>query len=301
MFPINLFSRRYADYPSCERCQVQCDKMNSYSMLGALPAILLTCGCANQGTSQPGRRDASRPADGIKAYKLTITQRNFGTTIVEVQHSYIATLVIDLNNKNILWKQNYGDGEERRALKLVRIDGEEAVFSNSGSVVEITGSGRDGDVVIVSRGLEVWDVDHTPRGSAQEFYSDLSKLGFPQNFHGLVATTKYIDGHPTPIRYEFVGSLQILDSACLLNDKTASLRRSRLPNGAGVITISDGNEDLVVWPDGEWLLSDAKDSGVQFRGVDQSLSKAYLSLRRRAQEVPSSGPSASGSVVGARP
>ena len=191
----------------------------------------------------------------------------FGQTLRQV----IGTITIDLENNQILWKhttlklaplklaapnvffveeQNAESGLTFAALVSIKgrsTDGKNAVaiFRDASRVI-VDNSGR-----LSKQGLI--HACQTPNGSFDEFYSYFNHLTFPDNYHGLIASTKYIDGTPIGIQYEFTASIQLVDKGCLLDDKTARLYRSTLANGNGVIVLNNGDSNVILWPDGNWV------------------------------------------------
>ena len=191
----------------------------------------------------------------------------FGQTLRQV----IGTITIDLENNQILWKHttlklaplklaapNVFFVEEQNAesgltfAALVSIKGRSTDGNNAVAIF------RDASRVIVDNSgrLSKQGLIHacqTPNGPFDEFYSYFNHLTFPDNYHGLIASTKYIDGTPIGIQYEFTASIQLVDKGCLLDDKTARFYRSTLANGNGVIVLNNGDSNVILWPDGNWV------------------------------------------------
>jgi S1-C subfamily serine protease len=251
-------------------------------------AIIFICGCANQVANQSkshaSNSTASSVENNVKNYKVISLYRNMGNTMVAVQHTLLATISIDLSNNKICWDSN--------PLQFVSSEAGESVFFDGSWLIQIKGPSYDlwsavgiGHQVFIPGKPLLWDVARTPKGSYDEFYKDFKQLKLPQNYHGLVATLKYIDGSGIDISYKFVASMQLISDVCLLNNKTARFYRSTLANGSGTIVIDNGDSKLVLWSDGNWLFSNLSDPGNQFGGFDRTLKQTYLDLRKQTEKA----------------
>ncbi len=269
--------------------------MKLNSALAIVAALTLFCGCADE-TVNPSAQIRSASATEtdatVKTYKVRVHYLNLGSSFTEVQHTVIGTITIDVKNNQILWDQI--------PLKLVKPD---LFFVTEGVVtaaISIKGrSLEEKTAVAISRdascnGHTFVELCQTPNGSYDEFYSQYNQLKFPENYHGLIAFSKYVDGTPVGICYELVASIQLVGKGCLLNEKDARFYRSTLENGNGVIVINNGNSNLILWPDGNWIFYDLNNSSTRFSGVDNLLMQTYSNLHQRTEDAVSSNPTAVG-------
>jgi len=255
---------------------------------GVAMALTLSCGCANETpTRSPAYKASESNTSGkLKVYKVRIHYLRFGNTFTEVQNDVVGNISLDLEKNQLLWNQI--------PLQLVTLSEPmqgQKVFFDGTQLIYITGRSPDrNDAVGLTRGAPVngqtyIQVCQTPHGSYREFFSYFDQLQFPQNYHGLVASTKYVDGTPIGTGYKFVASIQTTNGQCLLNGKNARFYRSTLKDGSGVIVVDDSKTKLILWPDGNWLCGDPNDSGKQFGGYDGSLKTTYLDLRQQTEQA----------------
>src|ERR1022692_1757976 len=172
-------------------------------------AVLISaCGCA---TNQSPVHSASKAGTGrrVKTFDVICHQMSFGGGFGQTLRQVIGTITIDLENNQILWKhttlklaplklaapnvffveeQNAESGLTFAALVSIKgrsTDGKHAVaiFRDASRVI-VDNSGR-----LSKQGLI--HACQTPNGSFDEFYSYFNHLTFPDNYHGLIASTKY--------------------------------------------------------------------------------------------------------------
>jgi S1-C subfamily serine protease len=263
-------------------------------VLAIVAVLIFVCACADEAVNQSkihsSDTSSTNARENINSYKIIYTHRNMGNAIYAVQ-PFTATIHIDITNNRIFMGQlgslQFVNNENGKAV-FFQLGGWLLQIENAGSYAEITHG------VVMPGQPYVWDEGSIPKSSFHDFYAKFNQLKFPQNFHGLVATMKYIDGNPMEIRYEFVASMQLVNSGCLLNSKAARFFRQTLANGNGVIVVNNGDSNLVLWPDGNWLFSNLDNSGISFGGFDDSLKQVYSDLRKRTEEPASNNPTFTG-------
>ena len=134
-------------------------------------------------------------------------------------------------------------------------------------------------------------IGHTQNGAGRPFAEKLNHISVPENFIGLVAESKYVDGNAVLLSgFEYCGSLRLLERGCLLNDRPATVRPVTYKDGAKSLVIANGEHDLFVSPNGGWFIQKTKDPGISFAGMELTLERFYLRLRENITESVSAKP-----------
>jgi len=243
--------------------------------------LALLCSCANQSVNRSQTREASTHDSGaqIKSYTIRMHYQGYDKGLLPVRDTSESTLTVDLkNNQLLLW--NY------IPLQLVNIS-EQA----QGQKLYITGQSPDGNNAVGLKLVVPWyghtliQLYETDRNTYSDFFHFFNQLKFPDDYHGLIASTKCLDGTPLEIAYEYAASIQLTNQRCLLNGKMASFHRSTMSDGKGVVVVQNGESKLILWPDGNWNFSNTAQSGTQLGGFDSSLKQMYLDLRIQSQDA----------------
>jgi hypothetical protein len=249
--------------------------------------VIFICGCAHQSANQSTtpNPDAIDSKGKAITFKVRLHYLNLENGISEEPHIVVNTITINLVKNEILWGQI-----PVRVVKPNLFFVEENKKNGWTALLGIKGKSTDGNnaVTIIrdasAAGHALIQSCQTPNGSFDEFYSYFNRIQFSENYYGLIATTKYIDGTPMKIGYEFPASIQLLDKGCLLNEKAARFYRSKLENGNGVIIVNNDDSNLILWADGNWIYYNLSDSDTRFGGTDDSLIQVYAELRLRTKE-----------------
>jgi hypothetical protein len=253
--------------------------------------IFFACGCAHETID----RSAIATNSEARVTNFTVRMRysHVGGIVTEARHSILGTIIIDLDNNQILWQMGSSQLGPKILLQFVNrtlfFIEEKHPNLRFTALLSIEGRSTDGkNAVAIKRdasaeGVTLVELGQTPDGSFDEFFSCFNRLKFPDDYYALVATAKYVDGTPIPIGYELPASFQLIGKECLLNKRSAHFYRSTLENGKGVIVVNNGDSDLVLWPDGSWIFYNLDNSGTRFSGADHSLMQLYSDLRKQAE------------------
>jgi S1-C subfamily serine protease len=134
-------------------------------------------------------------------------------------------------------------------------------------------------------------IGHTENGTGKFFADRLTGISFPENFIGLVAESKYVDGNAVPLSgFEYCGSLRLVEHGCLLNERPAAISTFTFKDGAKSLVVANGEHELVVSPNGSWFSQRISDRGISFVGSDSTLERFYLRLRENIKEPVSTKP-----------
>lgn len=126
----------------------------------------------------------------------------------------------------------------------------------------------------------------TKRGEGGSLVEAMGKLKLSENTIGLVAKTKYVDGNAVQLRkYEYSGYLDMDNSRCAFNNSAATVFTRQMPDGARSLVVNNGKDELVLWPNGGWLLYSKADAGIAVGGHEEGLEAAYMKLREYAREL----------------
>jgi|ERR1017187_5494392 hypothetical protein len=270
--------------------------------------LIFACGCADQTVSQSAVRSASVADAGGKAksFKVRLQYMQVDGALLNGSKQVEANITIDLEKNQILWDQNplilagpkvfLWEKKLESGLilsSIIKIKGHSTDGKDSVAISE------DASRVIVKKDGNVFTRSliktcQTPNGSFAEFFSYFNRLKFPENYYRLIASVKYIDGTPVGIDERFTASIQLVDKGCLLNEKNARFYRSTLADGKGVIAVNNGDSNLILWPDGNWVFYNLSNSGTRFCGSDDSLEQVYSDLHKRTEEPVSNNPTVTG-------
>gem|GEM_PF-2377443 len=272
-------------------------KLVRFSIAYALVVAAISffvCGCANQTIKQDSLRSANTVDSRakLKTFEVRLCFARVGP-ITDTAHNVMGTITINLENNQILWQSALNKPPHSIPLRFVKPNKffveENRPNLRCTAVLEINGQSSDGKNVSITRdsndeGQIRFESGQTRNGSFDEFFSYFNQLKFPENYHGLIASGKYVDGTPIKIGYEFPASIQITVNGCALNGKIARVYRLTLTNGNGVIVEDNGDSKVVLWPNGNWVFYNLNNSGTSFYGKDTSLVKTYPDLRKLSED-----------------
>jgi len=251
-------------------------------------------GCANQTIKQDSLRSANAVDSRakIKSFEARLSFAQIGP-ITDMAHNIMGIITINLENNQILWQSALNKPPHSIPLRFVKPNKfyveENRPNLRCTAVLEINAQSSDNKNVSITcdsndEGGIRFESGQTRNGSFDEFFSYFNQLKFPENYHGLIATAKYVDGTPINIGFEFPASIQITVNGCAVNGKIARVYRSILTNGNGVIVSDNGDSKVILWPDGNWAFFNLNNSGTRLFGKDTSLAKTYSDLSKLSED-----------------
>ena len=187
----------------------------------------------------------------------------------------LGNLKINLAEKKVYW-----DGSKAYYIgRTVRKNG--VVFFIPASQERITVGGnvdqRDKTAPVhledahLPFGVGLTKLGRTKNGAGELLMETIHQLDLSENVIGLVAKTKYVDGNVVAMRfYEYVGNLKVDTNGCQLNGTDATVSIRQTADGARSLAASNGKNELVLWPNGGWLLYTNADFGVAVGGMKNS-------------------------------
>ena len=217
-----------------------------------------------------------------------------GQPSIEGFNSLLGKLKIDLSENKIYWQDHELAYLGKRGARFSFFDPlsqQTVTFADHVYKDDKTTSMLFEDPRMIGVG-GITTAGRTRRGEGQPLVESLDRLlRFSKDVTGLLATTKYVDGNAVDMRsYEYVGSLKVDSNSCVFNNRAATVFTIQMSDGTRTLTVSSGTNELVLWPDGGWLLYTKADIGVAFGGHEEGLEAAYLKLREQACGfVPSTG------------
>ncbi len=209
-------------------------------------------------------------------------------------NSLLGNLKIDPNENKIYW-------QDHELLYLGKRDVRYSFFNSHSQQTVTFASQVDKDDKTLSMLFEdprmisvggIVTAARTKRGEGQPLADSLDRLlRFSKDVTGLLATTKYVDGNAVDLRsYEYAGNLKVDNNSCVFNNTAATVFTRQMSDGTRTLVVRGGTNELVLWPNGGWLLYARANVGVAFGGVEEGLETAYMKLREQAREfVPSTG------------
>jgi len=124
-------------------------------------------------------------------------------------------------------------------------------------------------------------LSRTEAGTGDAFVKRLSRVPAPEDFIGLIAEAKYVDGNAVGLNnFEYAGSLRVKTNGCLLNEQPATVTMITTLNGTRNLVIANGEHRLALLPSGLWITQKTNDAGISLSGTDPKLESVYLTLRQ---------------------
>src|SRR6185295_8618658 len=124
-------------------------------------------------------------------------------------------------------------------------------------------------------------LSRTEAGAGDAFVKRLGRVPAPEDFIGLIAEAKYVDGNAVGLNnFEYAGSLRVMTNGCLLNEQPATVTMITTLNGTRNLVIANGEHRLALLPSGLWITQKTNDAGISLSGTDPKLESVYLTLRQ---------------------